>query len=130
MRERAGKVRLLQSMWDSDHQDHSLSPPSGKNPQSGGGALRPCRRFSVMANLVEKTLGKALGAIFKNFSPDKLEMVTLFEANSTLTVLETRFLQDLLRGECVLTDLEIKEKFFRFVRSRDLCVRRQQRPMK
>jgi hypothetical protein len=33
-----------------------------------------------MANLVEKTLGKALGAIFKNFSPDKLEMVTLFEA--------------------------------------------------
>lgn len=45
-------------------------------------------------------------------------------------MLETRFLQDLLRGECVLTDLEIKEKFFRFVRSRDLCVRRQQRPMK
>ncbi len=33
-----------------------------------------------MANLVEKTLGKALGAIFKNFSPDKLEMVTPFEA--------------------------------------------------
>ena len=46
--------------------------------------MRPCQRFSVMANLVEKTLGKALGAIFRNFSPDKLEMVTLFEANFPL----------------------------------------------
>ncbi len=60
------------------------SGTSGFSCLCGGGECCWSVHTLAMANLIEKTLGKALGAIFKNFSPDKLEMVALSRTPSAL----------------------------------------------